>query len=97
MIKIITLTSALLLGGCTSFQLGTVQGRADRTVDQRQLDILTCKDAAVTAANAPGQQAKEALLGATLVGYPAAVASDRAKQRTTFDACMNAKGYTVSH
>jgi hypothetical protein len=96
MIKTLTLVS-VLLSGCTTFQLGTVHAQTARTADQQALDILTCKDQAVTAANAPEQQAKEFALGATLVGYPAAVASDRATQRTAFDACMNAKGYSVSH
>lgn len=97
MLKIATIASVVLLSGCaTSFDLGKVHAQTPRTADQQQLDILTCKDQAVTAANSGGQQAKEFMLGLTVVGYPAAIKSDRDKQRFVFGKCMESKGYSVT-
>lgn len=88
-------TVAFLTGCATTFQLGKVQPQPGRTADQQQLDTLTCKDQAHMAVQSGAQQAKEFWLGFTIVGYPAAIASDKAKQRAVFTQCMQAKGYTV--
>jgi hypothetical protein len=76
--------------------LGNVKPQTGRTADQQQLDTLTCKDQAKMAVESGGQYAKEFLLGFTVVGYPAAIASDKAKQREVFTDCMTAKGYAVT-
>lgn len=94
--KNIMFASVMLISGCATFNLGTVHPQVGRTADQQQLDTLTCKDEARLAAEGGGQQTKEFLLGLTVVGYPAAVASDKAKQRTVFTQCMQGKGYSVS-
>lgn len=97
MFKIAAFVSVVLLGGCaTNFDLGKVHAQSGRTADQQQLDILTCKDQAHMAAEAGGQQTKEFLLGLTVVGYPAAIKSDRDKQRYVFQQCMGLKGYSVT-
>lgn len=83
------------LGGCTTFPLGTVHAAPGTSAQAQQVAILVCKDAALTAANATGQQVKESLLGLTIVGYPVAVASDRARQRAVFASCMRSQGYEV--
>lgn len=94
--KIAVIAATALLCGCaTNFQLGRVQPQAGRNADQQQLDMLTCKDQAHTAVESGAQQAKEFWLGFTIVGYPAAIASDKAKQREVFASCMQAKGYVV--
>lgn len=90
-----TIIGCISLAGCSTFNLGNVRPQPGRTADQQQLDTLTCKDQARLAAESGGQQTKEFLLGLTVIGYPAAVASDRAKQRDVFTSCMQAKGYTV--
>lgn len=89
-------TSLLLCGCASTFQLGKVQPQAGRNADQQQLDMLTCKDQAHLAVDGGAQYAKEFWLGFTLVGYPAAIASDKAKQRQVFTDCMTAKGYAVT-
>lgn len=94
--KIATFASVMLLGGCATFNLGTVHPQTGRNPDQQQLDTLTCKDQAKMAVEAPGQSTKEFMLGFTIIGYPAAIASDKAKQRYVFTQCMQAKGYAVS-
>lgn len=86
----------VLLSGCVTFDLGQVHPQAGRTADQQQLDTLTCKDEARLAAEGGAQQAKEILLGLTIVGTPLALASDKAKQRAVFTQCMQGKGYSVS-
>jgi hypothetical protein len=91
-----TIITCVTLCGCATFNLGTVKAQEGRTADQQQLDTLTCKDQAHLAAEGAGQQTKEFLLGFTLVGYPVAVASDKAKQRDAFTSCMTAKGYVVT-
>jgi len=97
MIKIATIASVVLLAGCaTNFDLGKVHAQPGRNADQQQLDILTCKDQATLAAQGNGQQAKEFLLGLTVVGYPAAIKSDRDKQRFVFGKCMESRGYSVT-
>lgn len=96
MYKIATFASVVMLAGCATFNLGNVHPQTGRTADQQQLDTLTCKDEARLAAESGGQQAKEFLLGFTIVGYPAAIKSDRDKQRFVFTKCMTAKGYAVS-
>ena len=87
--------TCLSLCGCATFNLGTVKPQADRTADQQQLDTLTCKDQAHLAAEAPGEQTREFLLGFTLIGYPLAIMDDRNTQRQAFTACMTEKGYAV--
>ena len=94
--KTIFAVVALLSGCATTFNLGTVHPQAGRTADQQQLDTLTCKDQAHLSVESGAQQAKEFWLGFSIVGYPAAIAIDRAKQRAIFTECMQAKGYSVS-
>jgi hypothetical protein len=84
-----------LLAGCT-FNLGNVRPQAGRTADQQQLDTLTCKDQAHLTTESTGHQTAYFLLGATIVGAPAALVIDRKVQRKAFADCMTAKGYTVT-
>jgi hypothetical protein len=90
------IVTCLSLCGCATFNLGTVKPQAERTADQQQLDTLTCKDQARLAAEAPGEQTREFLLGLTLVGYPLAIMDDRIVQRQAFTTCMTEKGYAVT-
>lgn len=97
MYKIAMFGVVVVLAGCaTTFDLGKVHAQPGRNADQQQVDILTCKDQASLAAQGAGQQAKEFLLGFTIVGYPAAIKSDRDKQRFVFTKCMESRGYAVS-
>lgn len=82
------------LSGC-AYQLGNATGHGV-TRAQAELDSLTCKDRATTAANDGAHVAGEAALGATLVALPAALAWDRSTQRHVYADCMASRGYTVT-
>lgn len=91
-----TIITCVTLCGCATFNLGNVKPQDGRTADQQQLDTLTCKDQARLAAEAPGEQTREFLLGFTLIGYPLAIMDDRNTQRQAFTSCMTSKGYAVT-
>jgi hypothetical protein len=83
-----------MLGGC-AFSLGNVQPQAGKSADDMQLAMLVCEHQASIAANGGGAITTEGVLGATIIGLPAAISLDRSIQRQMFSSCMNAKGYEV--
>jgi len=85
----------LTLTGCGTFNLGYVKPQAGKTPDQQALDILTCKDSARLATDAASNQVANFLLGMTIIAAPLAFESDKAKQRSVYKECMNARGYEV--
>jgi hypothetical protein len=91
---------ALLLtcgvAACGTFNLGNVHPQANKTADQQQLDMLTCKDQASLAVNSAGHQTADFFLGLTVVGAPVAYANDKARARAVFADCMQARGYVVT-
>jgi hypothetical protein len=63
--------------------------------DQRQIDILSCKDQAQLAIGTAGHQVGDFLLGLTIVGTPIAYESDKQTERDVFARCMHERGYNV--
>ena len=94
--KRLMLIPVILLAGCGSFQLGYVQGRTDKTVAERDTDMLVCKDRAKNEANTDARVAGSFLAGLTIVGAPVAIAAEREKQREVFKQCMGERGWTVT-
>lgn len=90
------LSLSLLTSACGTFNLGNVSPQANKTADQQQLDILTCKDKANLAINSAGHQTADFLLGMTIVGAPVAYENDKAKAREVYAGCMQARGYVVT-
>lgn len=93
--KALHIAPILLLAGCGSFPLGYVDARAGKTDQDRQMDMLVCKDQARNEANTDARVAGSFLAGLTIVGAPIAIAAERQKQRDVFADCMKAKGYNV--
>jgi hypothetical protein len=93
--KTLVVVAALLCVSCGTFQLGNVHVPADRTKDQAQLDILTCKDQAHLETDKAENQVKDFLLGLTIIGAPVAYEKDKATQREVFAKCMGDRGYRV--
>jgi hypothetical protein len=85
-----------LIAACGTFNLGNVSPQANKTADQQQLDILTCKDKANLAINSAGHQTADFFLGLTVVGAPVAYANDKSKAREVYAECMQARGYVVT-
>jgi hypothetical protein len=81
---------------CGTYNLGNVRPQANKTADQQQLDMLTCKDQASLAVNSAGHQTAGFFLGLTVVGAPVAYANDKARARAVFADCMQARGYVVT-
>jgi hypothetical protein len=84
------------LAACGTYNLGNVRPQANKTADQQQLDMLTCKDQASLAVNSAGHQTADFFLGLTVVGAPVAYANDKARARAVFADCMQARGYVVT-
>jgi hypothetical protein len=84
------------VAACGTFNLGNVSPQTNKTADQQQLDILTCKDKANLAINSAGHQTADFLLGLTIVGAPVAYENDKAKARAVYAECMQARGYAVT-
>ena len=93
--KILLLLICFSLIACGTIELGYVQPMPGRTADQKQSDTLYCKDQASLAANSPGMQIGAFLLGATIIGVPAAYAIEVSTKREVFSDCMQNKGYRV--
>jgi hypothetical protein len=89
----LTIIVALLCSACGSYPLGYAKGEQGQTHQQFQVDMLTCKDEAATAANTSERQAQAFALGATLVGYPVAIHQIRQNTREAYGACMTTRGY----
>jgi hypothetical protein len=75
------LSLCLLTVACGTYNLGNVRSQPNRTADQQQLDMLTCKDQATLAVNSAGHQTADFFLGLTVVGAPVAYANDKARER----------------
>ncbi|MEX3922685.1 hypothetical protein AB4Y36_01480 [Paraburkholderia sp. BR10936] len=85
--------AALLCTACGSFQLGYVKPSQGQSRELMNSDMLFCKDQAKTESESGGNQATEFLLGATLVGYPAARQHNIDNQRAAYRVCMEQRGY----
>lgn len=93
--KLLVLAAPFLLSACAvPFSYGTVPLPQGKTVEQRSIAILFCKDEAKQA-NEGGPAAAEYLLGASLVGLPAGVQMEIDTKRAAFNACMTRMGYQV--
>jgi hypothetical protein len=84
------------VAACGTYNLGNVRPQPNRTADQQQLDMLTCKDQANLAVNSAGHQTADFFLGLTVVGAPVAYANDKSRARAVFANCMQARGYVVT-
>lgn len=94
--RLIHLTPLLLaLTGCGSYVLGYVQPQVGKTDQDRQTDMLICKDQAKIETDTDARVAGSFVAGLTIVGAPIAIAAAREKEREVFARCMNAKGYQV--
>lgn len=85
----------LLLAGCGSFPLGTVYPLKGQTVQQRDADMLVCKDNAKNEANTDARVAGSFLAGLTIIGAPIAIEAEKSKQREVFALCLSQRGYRV--
>ncbi len=94
-LALVLLAVGAVVAGCGNFPLGNVKPQAGKTADQEKLDVLVCKDQARLASDTAGREVGAFFLGLTIIGTPAAIAMDRAKQREVFKSCMEAKGYVV--
>jgi hypothetical protein len=91
------LSIVLACTACGTFQLASnIVSPPGKTDDQRQADILICKDQAEMEANTADRQAGAFLLGATIFGAPVAFELEKSKQREVFSSCMTAQGYAVT-
>ena len=88
------IVAALACSACGTYQLGYSKPEQGQTKEQFQLDMLTCKDEMhLAAANSTELQAKQFLLGATIIGYPMALELGKQKSREFYGQCMTARGY----
>lgn len=85
----------LLLAGCGTFPLGSVYADQGQTPQQREQDILVCKDRASTEANTQARVAGSFVAGLTLIGAPIAIQAEKDKQREVFAKCLTERGYRV--
>ncbi len=91
---LVIIGAALLCSACGTYQLGYSKPEQGQTKEQFQLDMLACKDEMHQAtANSTGLQAKQFLLGASLIGIPAGIELGKQKSREAYGACMTARGY----
>jgi hypothetical protein len=86
--RLTLLSLSMLTAACGTYNLGNVRPQPNRTADQQQLDMLTCKDQASLAVNSAGHQTANFFLGLTVVGAPVAYANDEARARAVFADCM---------
>ena len=93
--SLILALSVLGLTGCGSFQLGIVHSAGGQTVQQRDADMLVCKDRAKNEANTDARVAGSFLAGLTIIGAPIAIEAEKSKQREVFAQCMTERGYRV--
>ena len=95
MSKPLILAALFLLQGCAvPFSYGTIPMQQGKTVEQRSIAILYCKDEAKMV-NLRDNGVGEYLLGASVIGYPAGVQLEIDTKRKAFNVCMNRMGYEV--
>ena len=85
----------LAVAGCGSFPLGTVYAAKGQTTQQRDAEMLVCKDRAKNEANTDARVAGSFLAGLTIIGAPIAIEAEKSKQREVFAQCMTERGYRV--
>lgn len=93
--KLALILACAALAGCGTFPLGTVYSDAGQTPQQRETDMLVCKDRARTEANTDARAAGSFLAGLTIIGAPIAIQAEHDKQREVFAKCMTERGYRV--
>lgn len=85
-----------MLSSCGTFKLATsIQAPVDKSASQKETDALVCTHRADLAMNSASQQAKDFLLGATIIGVPLAQQMDKVTARNAFADCMTARGYNL--
>jgi hypothetical protein len=83
-LRLALISLPLMTAACGTYNLGNVRPQANKTADQQQLDMLTCKDQASLAVNSAGHQTADFFLGLTVVGAPVAYANDKVAVRRPF-------------
>lgn len=87
---------AALLTGCGTFPLGMVYSLKGQTDQQRETDMLVCKDRAKNEANTTARVAGSFVAGLTIIGAPIAIEEEKRKTREVFAQCMENRGYKVT-
>ena len=87
---------SILLTGCGTFQLGTVYSVKGQSDQQREADMLVCKDNAKNEANTSARVAGSFVAGLTIIGAPIAIEEEKRKTREVFTECMEKRGYRVT-
>ena len=86
----------ILLTGCGSFPLGMVYSMRGQSDQQRETDMLVCKDRAKNEANSAARVAGSFVAGLTIIGAPIAIEEEKRKTREVFAECMDGRGYKVT-
>jgi hypothetical protein len=94
--KLALIFVSILLTGCGTFQLGTVYSIKGQSVQQRETDMLICKDNAKNEANTTARVAGSFVAGLTIIGAPIAIEEEKRKTREVFAECMEKRGYRVT-
>lgn len=95
--RILILTFPFFCVACSTFPLsGKIYPPANKTSEQQQTDILTCKAQAKDVASTVSQQAVPSFFGISLIGAYAANEIEKPKQREVFMKCMKERGYSVT-
>lgn len=89
--RILALALTLPLAACAGGSLGYATGPAATM----QRDVAQCRDIATHAGGAK-ETALETALGATIIGYPIALARSTDVQRKAWATCMTDRGYVYS-
>lgn len=94
--RLAIISTSILLTGCGTFQLGTVYSLKGQSVQQRETDMLVCKDNAKNEANTTARVAGSFVAGLTIIGAPIAIEEEKRKTREVFTDCMEKRGYRVT-
>jgi len=94
--RMFILTAVLLLTGCGTFPLGMVYSMKGQSDQQRETDMLVCKDIAKNEANTTARVAGSFVAGLTIIGAPIAIEEEKRKTREVFATCMENRGYKVT-
>jgi hypothetical protein len=94
--KLSIISVCILLTGCGTFQLGTVYSVKGQSDQQRETDMLVCKDIAKNEANSSARVAGSFVAGLTIIGAPLAIEEEKRKTREVFSDCMTKRGYRVT-
>jgi hypothetical protein len=86
----------ILLAGCGSFPLGMVYSMRGQSDQQRETDMLVCKDKAKNEANSSARVVGSFVAGLTIIGAPIAIEEEKRKTREVFAECMDGRGYKVT-